>query len=155
MMKCSGRERRNAQARRCSCRDGSACPVGARCLRDNVVYRATVQHGGRAQRYMGVAGDAFRAGCAGHRASFKHRTHRKRAELSNLMWDLKDGGISCRLTWKLVAQAQPYKPGRMACNVCLCEKYNILINKNLINRKSELLNKCPHRRKYLTYNIKP
>ena len=88
-------------------------------------------------------------------ASFKHRTHRKQTELSNLIWDLKDKNINYKLTWKLITQAQPYKPGKITCNLCLCEKYNILINKNLINRKSELLNKCPHRRKYLTYNIKP
>ena len=128
----------------------------------NVVYEATVQHVGKAQKYIGMTENAFKTRYTNHKASFKHRIHRKQTELSNLIWDLKDKNIDYKLAWKLIAQAQPYKPGKITCNLCkitcnlcLCEKYNILINKNLVNRKSELLNKCPHRRKYLTYNIKP
>ena len=113
---------------------------------------ATIQHEGKTQKYIGMTENTFKTRYTNHKASFKHRTHRKQTELSNLIWDLKDKNINYKLTWKIVTQAQPYKPGKITCNcnLCLCEKYNILINKNLINRKSELLNKCPQRRKYLT-----
>ena len=42
----------------------------------------------------------------------------------------------------------------MTCNLCLSEKFHILKGKDLINRNTELLNKCRHKRKFLTYNMK-
>ena len=42
------------QIRQCNCRDRSTCPVGKKCLKNNVVNEATVQHEGKAQKYIGM-----------------------------------------------------------------------------------------------------
>ena len=114
-----------SQIRQCNCRDRSTCPVGNKCLKNNVVYEATVQHEGKAQKYIGMTENAFKTRYTNHKASFKHRIHRKQTVLSNLIWDLKDKNIDYKLTWKLIAQAQPYKPGKITCNLCLCEKNHV------------------------------
>ena len=131
--------------RSCNCRDKAGCPVANNCLKSNVVYKATVQHDGNTQHYIGMTENTFKTRYTLHKSSVKHSKNRNQTELSNLIWTLKDKDISYKLTWSIIDQARPYQPGKRTCNLCLSEKYHILVNPNLINRKSELLNKCPHR----------
>ena len=138
----------------CNCRDQTACPVGNNCLKNNVVYKATVQYEDKEQNYIGMTENTFKTRYTLHKASFKHSTKRKQTELSNLIWTLKDNGTEYKLTWSIINRARPYQPGKRTCNLCLSEKFHILTGSHLINRKTELLNKCPHRRKYITCNVK-
>ena len=138
----------------CNCRDKSACPVTNKCLKSNVEYKATVVYEDKSEHYIGMTENTFKTRYTLHKSSLKQSKHRKQTELSNLIWSLKDKNTAYKLSWDIIDQAQPYRPGKKTCNLCLCEKYHILMNPHLINRKSELLNKCPHRRKYLAYNYK-
>ena len=138
----------------CNCRDKSTCPVDNKCLRCNVVYIATVEYEDKTESYIGMTENTFKTRYTLHKSSLKHSKNRKQTELSNLIWSLKDDNKPYKLSCTIIDQAQPYKPGKKTCNLCLCEKYRILVQPHLINRKSELLNKCPHRRKYLAYNYK-
>ena len=138
----------------CNCRDKSTCPVDNKCLRCNVVYKATVEYEDKTESYIGMTENTFKTRYTLHKSSLKHSKNRKQTELSNLIWSLKDDNKPYKLSWTIIDQAQPYKPGKKTCNLCLCEKYHILVQPHLINRKSELLNKCPHRRKFLAYNYK-
>ena len=99
------------QDKNCNCRDPSLCPLDKKCLRKNVVYEATVQHGGISQKYVGMTENTFKTRYNQHKTSFKHAKNRNQTELSNLIWKLKDKNIDYRLTWRLIAQAQTYKPG--------------------------------------------
>ena len=123
----------------CNCRDKPTCPVGNKRLRSNVVYKATVEYEDKKEHYIGMTENTFKTRYTLHKSSLKHSKHRKQTELSNLIWSLKDNNKPYKLSWD---------------NLCLCEKYHILVHPHLINRKSELLNKCPYRRKYLAYNYK-
>ena len=38
----------------CNCRDQATCPVENNCLKNNVVYKATVQYEGKEQHYIGM-----------------------------------------------------------------------------------------------------
>ena len=138
----------------CNCRDKLTCPVDNKCLTSNVVYKATVNYEDTEQSYIGMTECSFKTRYTQHKSSFKHSKHRNQAELANHIWSLKDKNVSYKLSWKIIDRAQSYKPGKVTCNLCLCEKYHILLGAKLINRKSELLNKCPHRRKYLTSNLR-
>ena len=138
----------------CNCRDKPTCPVGNKCLRSNVVYKATVEYEDKKEHYIGMTENTFKTRYTLHKSSLKHSKHRKQTELSNLIWSLKDNNKPYKLSWDIIDQVQPYKPGKRSCNLCLCEKYHILVHPHLINWKSELLNKCSHRRKYLAYNYK-
>ena len=135
--------------RSCNCRDKAGCSVANNCLKSNFAYKATVQHDGNTQHYIGMTENSFKTRYTLHKSSLKHSKNRNQAELSNLVWTLKDKDIPYKLTWSIIDQARPYQPGKRTCNLCISEKYHIFVSPNLINRKSELLNKCPHRRKYL------
>ena len=142
------------QVKSCDCRDKQTCPVDNKCLTSNVVYKATVKYEDKEQSYVGLIECSFKTRYTQHKSSFKHSKHRNQTELANFIWSLNDKNISYKLSWKIIDRAQPCKPGKITCNLCLCEKYHILLGTNLINRKLELLNKCPHKRKYLTSNLK-
>ena len=90
-----------------------------------------------------------------HKSSLNHSKNRKQTELSSLIWSLKDNDTPYNLAWSIIDQAQTYQPGKRVCNLCLAEKYYILTGKDFINKKTEPLNKCPHRRKFLACNLKP
>ena len=138
----------------CGCGDRSSCPVEGRCLKAGVVYRAAVRYGSGTSHCIGMPESSFETRCTQHRSSLKHSRDRSQTELSNLVWSLKDN-TPYQLTWHIIDNAQPYQPGKRSCTLCLAEKYHILTGKHLVNKKTELLNKCPHRRKFLTCNLKP
>ena len=118
-----------------------------------IVYKATVQYEDEEQNYIGMTENTFKTRYTLHKASFNHSTKRKQTELSNLIWTLKDNGTEYKLTWSIINRARPYQPGKRTCNLCRSEKFHILTGSHLINRKTELLNKCPRRRKYITCNF--
>ena len=138
----------------CKCRDKATCPVANKCLTTNVVYKATVQYEVKTQHYIGMTENLFKTRYTLHKSSLRHSKHRNQMELSNLIWTLTDKGMSYKLSWNIIDRARPYQPGKRTCNLCLSEKYHILVGSHLINRKTELLNKCPHRRKFVARNLK-
>ena len=133
---------------------GIRCPVGNDCLKTNVVYKATVQHENKISNYIGMTENSFKTRYTQHKSFLKHSKNRTQTELSSLIWSLKDSSTPYKLAWHIIDQAQPYQPGKRSCNLCLAEKFHILTGEHLINEKTELLNKCPHRRKFLTCNMK-
>ena len=64
-----------------------------------------------------------------HKSSLRHSKHRNQTELSNLIRTLTDKGTSYKLTWNIIEfdRARPYRPGKRTCNLCLSEKYHILV----------------------------
>ena len=56
----------------------------------------------------------------------------------------------------LPCHATPYQHGDKVCNLCMAEKYAILTANDdaLLNKRSELVNKCRHKNKYKLINIK-
>ena len=141
--------------RSCNCRDKAKCPVGNNCLKANVVYKATVQHENKTSMYIGMTENTFKTRYTLHKSSLKLNKNRSQTELSNLIWSLKDSNIPYELTWEIIDRAKPYQPGKRSCNLCLAEKFHILMGEHFINKKTELLNKCPHRWKFLACNLKP
>ena len=45
---------------------------------------------------------------------------------------MNDKNVEFKVKWDIIDQAQPYKPGKITCNLCLSEKYHILTGENLI-----------------------
>ena len=139
----------------CNCIDRPTCPVANKCLTTNVVYKATVKYEDKTQHYVGMPENSFKTRYTQHKSSIKHSKHRNQTELSHLIWSLTDKGTDYKLTWNIIDRARPYRPGKRTCNLCMSEKFHMLVGTNLINKKTELLIKCPHRRKFLARNHKP
>ena len=69
-------------------------------------------------------------------------------ELSKYIWILKSQGIIPKVNSVISSNY---------CKLCLTEKFYItasLDDENLLNKKSELVNKCRHQKKLLLCNVK-
>ena len=86
-----------------------------------------------------------------HTNSFGNRHHEQDTELSNHIWQLKDKGINFILKWKIVAYVSTCRYGSRRCNLCLTEKYVTARadQKNLLNKRPELIAKCRHWNQYI------
>ena len=141
----------NAQAKLCNCRDKSACPVGNNCLKSAVIYRATVTSNGDTKEYVGLAETTFKARFTNHKSDLTHKDKgtTKGTTLSKHVWSLKAADTPHTLKWELCRQSSPYKCGTRSCDLCLSEKLEILTSKTgLLNKRSEIFNKCRHSRKF-------
>ena len=80
----------------------------------------------------------------------------KEMQPSFFIWSCKDFGLNPIISWKIVCHATPYQHRGKVCNLCLAEKYAILTANDdaLLNKRTELVNKCWHKNKYKLINIK-
>ena len=72
------------------------------------------------------------------------------------IWRCKGAGLNPTVSWEIVRHAPVYNSGNRVCQLCLEEKYQILISNcaNTLNKRSEIINKCRHRAKFKLKNIK-
>ena len=68
--------------------------------------------------------------------------------LSEHLWTLKDAGVIYKTEWTILDKAKPCSPAARKCDLCLAEKYYILLEKSrLLNKKEENFGTCPHQKK--------
>ena len=140
-------------AKSCNCRNGNNCPLKGECLVKSVVYQADVKTAaGDTYSYIGLTENQFKTRWYGHNQSFKNPKYRLSTELSKLIWELKESGVEHRIDWKIITKSNSYTAGAPYCNLCLTEKLYILKNSKSINKRSELISKCRHSRKFLIQN---
>ncbi len=92
-----------------------------------------------------------------HIKSFNHKRYSNDTELSKYIWKLKDNKQDFDITWSVLKQSISYTGGSKRCNLCLEEKLCILKDKNkqnLLNKKSEIVSTCNHRKKHLINNLR-
>ena len=135
---------------RCSCQDKTTCPVPDECCRPNVVYHATVKHeDGKTAEYIGSTEPAFKLRYGNHKKSFSLAKYQTETTLSKYVWDNKLNP-SPTISWKYLKKCSTYDVGNKTCDLCLSEKFYIIKNLhhvNLINKRTDIGNSCPHRRK--------
>ena len=109
------------------CRTGGWCsPLRAVCL------------------CVGLAERTFGTGWCNHCQSFKHQRCEAFTEISGLIWELKDEGTQCAITWKIVARCQACRPRSGACDLCTTERLMILRGPASVGSGLELVSKCRH-----------
>lgn len=149
----------NAEDRSCSCPKNSKsdCPLDGQCLSKNIIYKAVVSTENTAppintppKQYIGLTSTTFKERFNNHTQSFKARSKSNSSELSKYVWQLKDKKINFNIKWSIVQKAAPYNPVTKRCNLCLAEKYQIMIapRDNTLNKRSELISKCRHKTRY-------
>ena len=145
----------NQNTSSCNCRGGiQVCPLGGKCLLNNVIYKAVVSHNNEESTYLGQASTTFKKRFSNHMKSFKNKMYRNSTSLSKLIWSLKESDIPYSIKWNVEAQAPSYSTASRNCRLCNLEKTLILFNSyhNLLNKRSELLNRCRHRKKHTLSN---
>ena len=117
--------------------------------------------------YIGSTEPQFKLRWRNHNSSFEKRKevynkHTKTVQfhyptsLARYVWGVKDAGKDPTISWSRMKRAAGYACGGLRCNLCLEEKLSILqaTPHSLINKRSELLYKCPHQRKHRLISLK-
>ena len=143
--------------RTCNCRAGTAqCPLDGECMKEAVVYQATVTRPNTDQRetYIGLTANSFKKRLYGHMSSFRNASDRNATTLSQHIWTLKESGFPYSIDWRIITHAQPYSPSTKHCNLCLTEKFYIICRNEMatLNTRNEIISTCRHRKKHLLAN---
>ena len=122
------------------------------CLTSNIVYGAcliTENPRYHEKKYVGLCEPSFKKRYGAHKASFNHERYKNSTTLSNEFWKVKQSNPSVR--WRIVAKKNSYTPESDKCPLCMYKKYMIANypGKNLLNKRTEIISKCRHRRKFL------
>ena len=132
------------------------CLLEGQCKKSNVIYQAKVtnQTTGNTETYTGLTSTKWKIRYGNHKASFEKRKLEDYTELSKHIWKLKDQSIDHSLSWKILAQGQPYNPIVKKCKLCLLEKYYIMFKPDgaSLNSRNEFTSKCRHAAKFLVSN---
>ena len=144
----------NENTNRCNCQDKTKCPIPDNCCAEKVVYQATVTHeDGKTAVYVGSTEPSFKFRYGNHKKSFRKEKYKSETTLSKYLWD---NGLQRKpkITWKILKKCSTYGIGQKSCDLCLSEKLYIIKNfqkPNLINKRTDIGNKCIHKMKY-TFN---
>ena len=152
----SSSEQEQTFTKNCNCRGGTeVCPLKGKCQQNSVIYKASVQTENESYTYIGQAGQSFKERLNNHTKTFRNQKYENTTTLSKQIWKLKDDNKDFTVDWSILATAPTYHPSTKTCQLCNLEKTIIITSKNmnLLNKRSELLNKCRHRNKYLLSNI--
>ena len=140
----------------CNCRKTTECPLQGNCQQQTVVYKATIKTPTCTKTYIGSTENSFKQRFYGHKTDMNKPQNRHNTTLAHYIWECKDKGISPIVNWEVIRQCKKYKCGSRKCDLCLTEKVMILKDKgsNLLNRRSELMSRCPHQRKWRLQSLK-
>lgn len=150
-------EKDDENARTCNCRTPGDCPLRGECLASEIVYCAnvTVPSSTTApKQYIGSTATSFKQRFANHKSSFTHRNNAQ-TELSKYIWHLKNKQTDFEIRWEILQRAKAYSNKSKRCNLCLAEKVLIAraSKSHLLNKRSEFMSKCRHRRKFQLSNF--
>ena len=139
----------------CSCQKKPECPLKGECLQENVVYQATVNNGNEQRKYVGST-VLFKTRYYAHSRSFVKEDKRHDTTLSEYIWD-RGLGPQPNVKWEILSSAPAYNKGQKDCQLCLEEKYYILLaqkDRASLNKRTEMMAKCRHKNSFLLKNAR-
>ena len=124
------------------------CPLPGACNQEGVVYQASVKNmRGEEETYIGLAKN-FKKRYYGHTKTFKEKPE-KSTTLSTHFWKEREKGGEPVVAWKILEKNIPtFNPVSGKCQLCLREKFNIVLNPHLgtLNSRQEIFSHCRHKR---------
>ena len=91
-----------------------------------------------------------------HSRDFKHVIYHHATELAKYIWQVKKNNFNHSIKWSIASKVYGYA-NSLSCQPCLVKKYWIIKyfdDPNLLNKKSEQINKCRQKNKILLMNMK-
>ena len=135
----------------CNCRNKENCPMNGECLTTNIIYRPDITTTNEHKFYYGTSQTTFKLRHNNHSRDIKYVKCQNCTELAKYLWQLKNNNISYDIKWSIASKVYGYA-NSLQCKLCLMEKYWIIKsfnNPNLLNKKSEMINKCRHQNRIL------
>ena len=156
-MKEKEKKRANIQVKepkKCNCRK-EECPLEGECIVESVVYKAKIKDKNSNEVvYYGSTDGHFKQRLYNHRTDFRFDKNKNNTTLAQHVWKMKEKKESVNVKWSIVKKCKKYKSGSKMCDVCLSEKLEILKGRKkgekMLNKRSELMNKCRHKRKFIS-----
>jgi hypothetical protein len=138
-------------SKKCNCRNKKDCPLKGQCLEKSIIYQAKVTTENKTETYVGLTETEFKTRYNNHKATFKTPNKKNTTELSKHIWTLKESNTKFEIQWSILSKASAYSNTSKRCNLCTCEKYFIIFQPGSasLNKRSELINTCRHKRKFL------
>ena len=123
------------------------------CLKESLVYYATINCNDKNYKpklYKGNCKTSFKKRCSNHKQSFNLPFYKHDNKLSTEYWNLKMKQLYPQISWKIEGIYKSYNPTSKRCKLYLTEKLKILADpdKNLFNKRSEIISQCRHKNKY-------
>ena len=164
----------SVEERTCNCRNGhnknilsqesveernpDMCPLNGNCLKEEVMYEATVTSNlprYEVRTYKGITKRPWKERFKEHKKSFKNKKLMNDTELSKEIWRIKDKGGTFTVNWKILRKAKAYNPRSKRCMLCLTEKLAIAEHegRDMLNKRSEAVAKCRHQSKYALSSV--
>ena len=172
------RDSKEEVKKRCTCHKANECPLENDCNHSSAIYQGIVHDLGeqdklnkkendaleemkakeefkhkQTEKYVGSTGEKFKTCWYKHMSDFRIRDNAK-TELGKYIWKMKDYKRRYRIEWKILAKTAIYNSDTNICNLCNKEKFFILFRPetSTLNKRDEILSKCPHRRGKLIEN---
>ena len=89
----------------CNCINKEKCPLQAKCLTNNIMYKATLtsnQDNYQHKIYYGITETKFKQRYANQIKSFRHEKHQSNTELSNKLWSIKNNNYTPNTVWEIL-----------------------------------------------------
>ena len=135
----------------CNCGNKKKCPLDGKCLTTNI-YEAQImsnQLNYKQKIYIGTGETDFkhRFGNCTKLLNLEH--YENNTELSKEYWTIKHNHFPPKAIWR-IRKYKPFNTTKRKCYVCLNEKLEVASYKedNLLNKRSELINKCRNQSKF-------
>ena len=134
----------------CNWRDKNNCPMNGNFRIENVVYKCVVSttRKSKEQVYNGVAEGNWKQRYYYYIMSFRNQKHKNDTALSTFLWELqKSTKENLKLTWSVLKVVPGHSNISKLCLLCLTEKLLVATypdQKQLLNKGSELIDKCRH-----------
>ena len=139
--------------RLCNCINKENCPLSNNCQSKSLIYEATVTSNlpnHRDMKYIGLTEPTFKKRFSVHKTSFNLERYRHSTTLSTEVWRLNELNGEPKIAWRKIRNARAFTPESKKCSLCLNEKFEIANypNDDLLNKRTEIISKCRHRRKF-------
>ena len=106
--------------------------------------------------YIRLSQDEWKKHYYNHRKPFQNQLYQSETMLSSYLWETKRAINEVpSLKWSIITVLPGYSNIKKCCQLCLYEKYAIIAYpdpQNLLNKRSEIMSKCPHQQNFLLSN---
>ena len=107
------------------------------------------------KNYIGLAATTFKVRYRNHKSSSNNPDSKQSITLSTYIWKLKNEQKNPKTKFSILRQIKSFNPEIGKCHLCTAEKMEILKfdSLKLLNKRSEILSTCRHRRKFMLVNL--